>query len=300
MKRYTLVLIVLFISTIVTQAQSPESLEQFYRNQKINIETSKITYFKIKTIPPLILRGGMKRVEEQNQWLVDQFDMFRKVREAGNYDPVKEKEVLKTIDTFQSGMYEPRVYHQEVTYITTPEKRCQIIKKLSPGEPFEQTKVYDGEKSFLYIPHLDELHTLKNSVWINPKEGMCRFGADIGWWLEHGYTISTKDEYYTLIDSEGDIGSAFLIDPDNHNAWTQLIFAGGRYMINASDFQIEKGLPIPKIVTVHQKLSDGNYYEIDRLELLEAEIDLSIDDSLFQTPETESAENSRSKKRRDL
>jgi len=124
--------------------------------------------------------------------------------------------------------------------------------------------------------------------------------VDIGWWLEHGYTISTKDEYYTLIDSEGDIGAAFLIDPDNHNAWTQLIFAGGNYMINASDFQIEKGLPIPKIVTVHQKLSDGNYYEIGQLELLEAEIDLSIGDNLFQTPETENAENSRSKKRRDL
>ena len=71
-------------------------------------------------------------------------------------------------------------------------------------------------------------------------------------------------------------------------------------MINASDFQIEKGLPIPKIVTVHQKLSDGNYYEIGQLELLEAEIDLSIGDNLFQTPETENAENSRSKKRRDL
>lgn len=296
MKHYLLISFFLILSSNLVLAQTPESLEQFYKSQQDAIQTSKITYFKIKTIPPLVLRGGMDRVQEREEWIADQLEMFPKVRESGNYDPEKEKAVLESIEAFQKEMYEPRIYHQEVTYITTPEKRCQIIKKLSPGEPFEQTKVYDGEKSFLYVPHLDELHSISNSVWLNPKEGTCLFGADIGWRLEHGYTIAKEDGFYQLIDSDGNESASFLIDPANQNAWTQMTFSQGNYVIAASDFQMENGIPIPKIVTVHRKVSDGSLYEIERMELIEAEINGVIDDEVFQTPQTEE-ESSRLAKR---
>lgn len=298
MKNLILVIALLVVSTGIARAQTPEYLEQFYKSQQENIQTSAIIYFKIKTIPPLILRGGMDRVREREKWITNQLEMIPVVRESGNYDPDREAAVLNTIETFQKNINEPRIYHQEISLIATPSKRCQIIKKLSPGEPFEQTRIFDGVKSFLFVSQLGELHPLSNQIWFNPKEGLCRFGSDIGWWLNNGYTIAKENGYYTLVDSNGTIGASFLIDSTNENAWTQMIFADGRYRINASEFQNVNGLPVPNYVTVHQKLSDGTYYEIERLELLKAEINTAIDDNFFLTP-TVAVEDSRLNKRSD-
>ncbi len=279
-----------FLGFQLQQANGKTSLAQqatkAYKEQWKSITSTNLTYDEENAIPPLALQG-MDRVEKRRELIKQQENMLELARQSENYDPEGQERVKKSLDKLKAGINNPRYFHEEITYITKGNYRCKERNRFGP-ELYISKAVCNRLNAFsvLYHPEKQVLQSKDKHAWFIPTNGMCRFGADMGWWLENGFRLQDmEDRKLALLDPDGKLMAVITVDPSLNYAWTHLSILNDHKIIICEDFEMMDGLPVPNTVIVKEKVADGSYFQISKKTLQEAKVNIDIDNSIFEKPE---------------